>query len=144
MPATLPWPKIANTPSNRRCFFPSISTRWALRKRTIAWAAVNRIVVMALPRFDQCLFGRRRFDLRLARHPHTLPPEIAQTRKRGGHAVDRLAIVDTASEPLDRRLGKDRPADREALNDAAIVRQLEGLRPILFRRPTPNQQHAAA
>jgi hypothetical protein len=31
---------------------PSISTRWALKKRIIAWAAVNRIVVMALPRFD--------------------------------------------------------------------------------------------
>ena len=71
-------------------------------------------------------------------------PEIAQSRKRGGHAVDRLAIVDAASEPLDRRLGEDRPPDREAFNDATIVRQREGLRQILFRRLEPKQQHAAA
>ena len=74
----------------------------------------------------------------------TCAPEIAQSRKRRGHAVDRLAIVDAAREPLDRRLGEDRPANRETLNDATIVRQREGLRQILFRRLKPEQQHAAA
>src|SRR5580704_14943318 len=97
---------------------------------------------MALPRFDQCLSVGS--VLISASRVRTLAPEIAQTRKRGGHAVDRLAIVDTASEPFDRRLGEDRPADRETLNDATIVRQREGLRQFLFRRLKPKQQHAAA
>src|ERR1700687_5840851 len=59
MPATLPWPKIANTPSNSRCLRPSISSFWALRKRTIAWAAVSRIVFMGLKTFSSMTRARR-------------------------------------------------------------------------------------
>ena len=59
-------------------------------------------------------------------------------------SVGRLAIVDAVSEPLDRWLGENCPPDREAFNDATLVRQREGLRQFLFRRLEPKQQYAAA
>src|ERR1700722_4601005 len=142
MPATLPWPKIANTPSNRRCFFPSISTCWALRKRTIACAAVNRIVAMALPRFNRCS-SRGGVSFPALRVIATLTPEIAQSCKCSGHARDRLAIVYAARKPRDSGLGEDRASHRKAFHDAAIVRQREGLRQILFGRFETEQQYPA-
>ena len=42
-PATLPWPKIAQTPSTKRAPSSDICTD---SQRTIAWAAVRRIVVI--------------------------------------------------------------------------------------------------
>ena len=44
MPATLPWPKIPNTPAKNRCCRPSRSLCCALRKRTSAWAIVSRLI----------------------------------------------------------------------------------------------------
>jgi hypothetical protein len=47
--ATLPWPKIAHMPANKGHGAPSISVRWATRKRTSACAAVSLIVVIHGP-----------------------------------------------------------------------------------------------
>src|ERR1700691_6537807 len=54
--------------------------------------------------FRSMLDAWRRLDLRLARSQPTLAPELAQSRKRGGHAIGRLAVVDAASDTVERRL----------------------------------------
>src|SRR6516162_2001990 len=125
-----------------------MSTRWALRKRTIAWAAVNRIVVIAHT-FPLRSKVDRPAALRSPRRASCVcalgsAPKIAQSQKRASHALDRLAVVDAAGEPLDRRLDENRAPDREAFDQAAIARQREGLSQILFRRLEPQQHDPSA
>src|SRR5215207_9501211 len=50
MPATLPWPKIPNTPAKNGASRPSRSTYWRARNSTTAWAIVSLRTSLMLPR----------------------------------------------------------------------------------------------
>src|SRR4028119_341070 len=49
MPATLPCPKMPKQPAKKDVSAPSRSTYWFARKRTSAWAIVNRTVIWPPP-----------------------------------------------------------------------------------------------
>src|SRR5512132_4243079 len=51
---TLPCPKMANTPGNRGTSRSSMTVRWAMRNRTIAWATVSLVVSIAPLGLDGC------------------------------------------------------------------------------------------
>src|SRR5208337_4254622 len=72
-----------------------------------------------------------------------LAPQRAETRDSARDALDRLAVAYAPGEPIRRRLDEDRPADREAFDDAAVSRDFEGLRKIVLGRFEPEEDDAA-
>ena len=105
MPATLPWPKIAQTPSMKRSPSSVICTLEPAHHRLrrgqpdrLAHAAAS--FVHATPP---------------ARRPR-LVPEAAEPRVAPRHLGDRRVVGDLARQPAARRLAEDRAADGEALD----------------------------
>src|SRR4051812_32384650 len=97
MPATLPWPKIAQHPANSGTSWPSISARWAHRNLTKAWAMVRRTVGIGPPSGSVVLvliasdLDRRPGLQRLCRGigQHQRAASVLAGRRRGLAALDR-------------------------------------------------------
>ena len=132
MPATLPWPKIANTPwkSGSLARRPS-RMRCAARYRTSAWAIVRRIVFMRPSRG-----GRRRARSGARRR--------SCARSRRATRATAVASSIAAREPVARRRAEDRAADRKAAADRMARGDLEGLRDLFLAGIEAEQQRAVA
>src|SRR5829696_1258426 len=123
MPATLPWPKIANTPARMGTASPSIMVFWAQRKRTSAWAIVRRIVFMEGSSGSLGLRG--------------VLPRLYKSFELPGHLRNSGLVPHLAHEPAGSGLGEDRPADREPLHRGAGGGDAKGRGELAFRRVEP-------
>src|SRR5512142_346632 len=125
MPATLPCPKIENTPAKRRSSPPASSMRSAARWRTSACAIVSRIV-------------------RVMSWPPRLAPRVDERREVRAHAGLQRRVVDRAREPACRRFLEHRAADRETAAARTRARLAKPLRERLGGGVETEQHHAPA
>src|SRR6185437_11160434 len=132
-PATLPCPKIAQAPAKYGNSRPATVTYCAASQRIVAWAAVSRTLAMS----HRLASGWRRRHARLA-------PGLDQHGEARGQLGDGRFVVDGAGQPARGRLGENRAAYREALDDGAGGSGAEGFDQHLAGRLQAEQQYAAA
>ena len=137
MPATLPWPKIAQTPSMKRSPSSVICT---LSQRIIACAAVSRM--RSAHRFPSLCVLRAH-----ATASRAVARALSQMRAEPGvalgHLRHRRVVVGLAGHPAPRHLAEDRPADGEALDEVEAGGGLEARRELGFRRVEAEHHDAA-
>src|SRR5690606_19800608 len=142
MPATLPWPKIAQTPPKIGTFSPSITVIWRVMKRVSACAIVRRIVLLIMvlrrPRADTT--WQSLCSLAAARGK----PRLGQALETPRHVGDGLLVRQPAGEPFLGSVGEDGAADGETLDDWRVGRGREGGFEFVLRRVEAEQHHAPA
>ena len=123
IPATLPWPKIAQMPSINRSPSSVICTE---SQRTMAWAAVKRMVFMLLL-------------LRESRAASQMPQ-----RRRKFSAIVATAVASSILPAIHctADIGVDGAADREAFDQREIGGEFEGRGQFRLGLPQP-QNHDA-
>ena len=121
MPATLPWPKIAQTPPKSGSFSPSISVICRARKRVSACAIVRRMVLRHGRFLPAVLYA--------AFWPRAASQASVSFSKRPAMSAIAVSSDHAAGEPLFGRLVEDRAADGKTLDDRRV-----GASP---RRPPP-------
>ena len=160
MPATLPWPKIAQHPAKIGSFSPSITVIWLARNRTSACATVSRTVLptMFLPSRRAPALGRRIASSALAKSRRRNAGALARSARyrrsndsqRSTSAPNFLAISSIASSspisPLSQRSAASAKMVRPTAKPRTLSADAGGGEALLqrFDRGLQAEQHDAA